>query len=100
MSDKNILDKTVNEINKKQGKNALIKASETTSKIDKASKESKSLEENDNNYCSNHVSSDNSLSQNKELSRGEKVFKELYAINVNEYIEKKNNLSYLSWTYA
>ena len=100
MSAKKILDETVNEINKKQGNNTLIKASEITSKIDKASKELKSLEGNNNNYCSNHVSSNNSLSQNKELSRGENVFKELYAINVNEYIEKKNNLSYLSWTYA
>ncbi len=99
MSAKKILDVTVNEINKKQGKNALIKASEITSKIDKASKDLTSLESN-NNYCLNNVSSDNSLPKNKELSRGENVFKELYAINVNEYIEKKNNLSYLSWTYA
>lgn len=98
MSAKKILDETVNEINKKQGKNALIKASEITSKIDKTPKDS--TLGYDNNYCLNHVRSDNSLSQNKELSRGENVFKELYAINVNEYIEKKNNLSYLSWTYA
>ena len=90
MSDKNILNETVNEINKKQGKNAIKKVSEVIPETDKASKELKSLEGNNNNYCSNHVSSNNSLSQNKELSRGENVFKELYAINVNEYIEKKN----------
>ncbi len=30
----------------------------------------------------------------------EKVFNKLYEINVNDHIEKKNNLSYLSWTYA
>ncbi len=99
MSTKKILDETVNEINKKQGNNALIKASEITSKIDKTSKDLTSLESN-NNYCLNNASSDNSLPKNKELSRGENVFKELYAINVNEYVEKKNNLSYLSWTYA
>lgn len=29
-----------------------------------------------------------------------KMFNELNAINVNEYIEKKKDLSYLSWTYA
>lgn len=98
MNDKNILDETVNEINKKQGKNALIKASEITSKIDKAPKGS-TLGSN-NNYCLNNVSSSDSLSENKELSRGENVFNKLYAINVNEHIEKKNNLSYLSWTYA
>lgn len=99
MSNKNILDETINEINKKQGNNVIKKASEVTPEIDKASKEVKSLESN-NNYCLNNVSSNNSLSESKNLSRGENVFKELYAINVNEYIEKKNNLSYLSWTYA
>ena len=99
MSDKNILDETVNEINKKQGKNAIKKASEITPEKDKASKDITSLESN-NNYCLNNVSSDNSLPENKNLSRGENVFKELYEVNVNEHIEKKNNLSYLSWTYA
>ena len=27
-------------------------------------------------------------------------FQELYSLNVNEYVEKKNDLSYLSWAYA
>lgn len=27
-------------------------------------------------------------------------FQELYSLNVNEYVEKKQNLSYLSWSYA
>lgn len=27
-------------------------------------------------------------------------FQELYSLNVNEYVEKKNDLSYLSWSYA
>ena len=27
-------------------------------------------------------------------------FKELYSLNVNQYVEKKNDLSYLSWSYA
>ncbi|WP_375144229.1 Sak single strand annealing protein, partial [Acinetobacter pittii] len=27
-------------------------------------------------------------------------FTELNAINVNEYTEKKNNLTYLSWSWA
>lgn len=27
-------------------------------------------------------------------------FAELYSLNVNEYVEKKNDLSYLSWSYA
>ena len=99
MNDENILSEAVNKINKKQGKNAIKKASEITPEIDKASKDTTSLESN-NNYCLNNVSSDNSLSENKNLSRGENVFNKLYAINVNEHIEKKNNLSYLSWTYA
>ena len=28
------------------------------------------------------------------------VFKELYAVNVNDHKEGKNGLSYLSWTWA
>lgn len=27
-------------------------------------------------------------------------FQELYSLNVNQYVEKKNDLSYLSWSYA
>lgn len=27
-------------------------------------------------------------------------FQELYSLNVNDYVEKKNDLSYLSWSYA
>lgn len=27
-------------------------------------------------------------------------FSELYSVNVNEYVEKKNGLSYLTWSYA
>lgn len=27
-------------------------------------------------------------------------FQELYSLNVNQYVEKKNGLSYLSWSYA
>ena len=27
-------------------------------------------------------------------------FQQLYSLNVNEYVEKKDNLSYLSWAYA
>jgi DNA-directed RNA polymerase subunit RPC12/RpoP len=27
-------------------------------------------------------------------------FQELYSLNVNQYVEKKNSLSYLSWSYA
>ena len=30
----------------------------------------------------------------------EKIFKELYSINVSDKVEKKNNLSYLSWAWA
>ena len=29
-----------------------------------------------------------------------KDFEHLYSLNVNEYVEKKNDLSYLSWAYA
>ena len=28
------------------------------------------------------------------------VFETLFQVNVNEHIEKKRDLSYLSWTYA
>lgn len=99
MNNKNILDETINEINKKQGNTIIRKAKEITPKIDKASKDSNSLESN-NNYCLNNVNSSNSLSESKNLSRGEDVFNKLYEINVNDHTEKKNNLSYLSWTYA
>ena len=27
-------------------------------------------------------------------------FQELYSLNVNQYVEKKNGLSYLTWSYA
>ena len=30
----------------------------------------------------------------------ENYFAELYAINVNKYVEKKNGLSYVSWPFA
>ena len=99
MNSKNILDETINEINKKQGNTIIRKAKEITPKIDKASKDSNSLESN-NNYCLNNVNSSNSLSESKNLSRGENVFNKLYEINVNDHTEKKNNLSYLLWTYA
>ena len=28
------------------------------------------------------------------------VFDELYSVDVNEHTEKKNNLTYLSWSWA
>ena len=99
MNNKNILNETVNEINTKQGKNTIKKAREIIPRKDTPPKGVNPLGY-DNNYCLNNVSSNNSLSENKNLSRGENVFNKLYAINVNEHIEKKNNLSYLSWTYA
>ena len=30
----------------------------------------------------------------------ENYFAELYAINVNKYVEKKNGLSYVSWPFS
>jgi hypothetical protein len=36
----------------------------------------------------------------KERKRNMKTYEELRKINVNEHIEKKNNLSYLSWAWA
>jgi hypothetical protein len=33
-------------------------------------------------------------------TRGHETFADLRKVNVSEYIEKKNNLSYLSWAYA
>lgn len=99
MSNKNILDETINEINKKQGNNVIKKASEITLKNGKAPKVT-ALVGKDNNCCLNDVCSDDSLSESKNLSRGEDVFNKLYEVNVNDYTEKKNNLSYLSWAYA
>ena len=99
MSNKNILDETVNEINKKQGNTIIRKAREITPEKDKPPKGVNPLGYN-NNYCLNNVNSNNSLPENKNLSRGENVFNKLYEVNVNDHTEKKNNLSYLSWTYA
>lgn len=99
MSNKNILDETVNEINKKQGNDVIKKASEITLKNGKAPKVT-ALVGKDNNCCLNDVCSDDSLSKSKNLSRSKNVFNKLYEVNVNDYTEKKNNLSYLSWAYA
>ena len=30
----------------------------------------------------------------------DKLFNELYAVNVNDYVEQKNGLTYLSWASA
>lgn len=100
MNKKETLNQTVNKINEKQGENTVVKASEIGREIDKAPEAIKSSEDKDNNYCMSYVNSENSLPQNMEMSRGENVFKKLYKLNINEYVEKKNNLSYLSWTYA
>lgn len=34
------------------------------------------------------------------MNRNKSIFEELFEINVNDHIEKKNNLTYLSWPYA
>lgn len=34
------------------------------------------------------------------MNENKNVFETLFEINVNEHVEKKNNLSYLSWSYA
>lgn len=42
----------------------------------------------------------NSISQNENFSSSKKVFEDLYALDVSEYVDKKEDLTYLSWTYA
>lgn len=62
----------------------------------------------DNNYCLNSTNSTISISQTKKLSsknsknfkEGKNMFQELNKINMQDHMEKKNSLSYLSWTYA
>ncbi len=34
------------------------------------------------------------------MNENKSVFQTLFEINVNEHVEKKNSLSYLSWAYA
>lgn len=34
------------------------------------------------------------------MKRNDSVFETLFQVNVNDYVEKKRDLSYLSWTYA
>ena len=34
------------------------------------------------------------------MSENKSIFETLFEINVNEHVEKKQNLSYLSWPYA
>ena len=128
MTKKEILEKTVEKINKKENNTTVVKASdivkkesdisnniisqseknvnEITSKKGKGSTENV---EQDNNYCSNSTNSNISISQTKKLSsenskkflKNEKnVFQELNQINFNGLVEKKKDLSYLSWTYA
>lgn len=36
----------------------------------------------------------------EKLSENQEMFSKLYSLNVSEYVEKKNDLSYLSWSYA
>jgi len=38
--------------------------------------------------------------EKKKVSKAKSVFETLSAINVNEYVEKKNGLTYLSWAWA
>lgn len=44
--------------------------------------------------------SNNIISEIWGMSSENNQFLKLYEVNVNEHVEKKNNLSYLSWTYA
>ena len=34
------------------------------------------------------------------MGKNYSIFETLFQVNVNEHVEKKRNLSYLSWTYA
>lgn len=43
---------------------------------------------------------DNSLPQNENLSRDKSVFENLSKVNVNDKVELKNKMKYLSWAYA
>ena len=99
MTKQEIINETVEKINDKQGENTVVVASEIISKKDKRPKETKSLGKN-NERCLNNVNSRESISKQKQKSRGENVFEDLFSINVNDYVEKKKDLSYLSWTYA
>ncbi len=77
MENKNILDNMPNK-----------SPDETTLKKDKIHKECMPLE------------NENSPPKNENLTKDKNMFAELFGINVNKYVEKKNGFSYLSWTYA
>lgn len=130
MTKKEILTETVEKINKKENNIAVFKASDIKenqkeddiniishsekkssgiiSKKDKSPTLDKEMGYKDNNYCLNSTDSNISISQTKNLSsknskkfkEGKNMFQELNKINFNDCIEKKKDLTYLSWTYA
>ena len=51
-------------------------------------------------YGNNTVFSAKDLVKTSKETKKTNIFKSFYSINVNEYMEKKNGLSYISWTYA
>ena len=125
MTKKEILSETVEKINQKENNTAVFKASDIVKKqnnidiITQCEKKSSEITDKkgnhptsnvgqDNNYCLNSTNSNISISQPKELSSKKSkkikevkdIFTELSQINVNDCVEKKNGLTYLSWTYA
>lgn len=42
----------------------------------------------------------NYFNQSNQMEKNKSVFERLSAINLNEYVEKKDNLTYLSWAWA
>lgn len=113
-SRKEILDITVEKINKKNNDVVVGKTLDIIT-VDEKNTQLKGvplmsaddIRAKNNNYCANGTHSDNSLPHKKYLSseNSEKkgvidVFEKLYKINVNDYVEKKDGLTYLSWTYA
>ena len=56
------------------------------------------------NKMSEEINSSNEINdilpQNKNLSSEKSIFEKFYSLNVSEYVEKKDDLTYLSWTYA
>lgn len=109
------LQETVEKINEKEQEKVVIKAVEmekSSSQKDEHSTITEDREPKDNNYCLNSTDSIISIKQTKEKSRGnlknfkqelkgeKNMFQELNKVNMNGHIEKKNGLTYLSWTYA
>lgn len=114
---KNIAVFKASDIQKKEDDINIIPSSEKKSSGDIANKDKsptldKEMGYEDNNYCLNSTDSIISIPQTKNLSSEnpkkikknltgvKNMFQELNKINFNDYIEKKKDLSYLSWTYA